>query len=915
MSMSKAPYVPQLSASFKAAVQDISRFVHLNEVAPDQYEEAGFGASANVFRGMYTREDGRVVKVAVKCMRPKSTDESEEISREKINKRVARELSIWHSLNEGRNIVELLGIFTRIKSMPSLVCELCPFNLQEYMERKSPPPKHIKMITDTLRGLSFMHGLPSGPIAHGDVKLSNILVTSDEIAKLCDFGRSRKSGDPKCEVFHSSTLAGTIRYMSPELFSSDVDGPTLEADMWAYGCVALEVMSGILPVIAQAAHEQVLSMTRYEFLNQLLSMLQNGDIPSSPILPDLFPSPGSGYMEQWPEEVPELVDHLEIEEGIGTIASSVRANVWLAALVRKAQGIPTVAVKVPRLNTKAPGRHEAFEQVLRKMVKGRFGVRHKNIIDLMGIDSSFEPHPGLVLEYCASGNLVSYCKANRINRDEYKRPPSPIVNAYSLMSDILEGLRYMHSYPIPIPQGDLTPENILVASDGTAKINLFSFGRALASLPPSMALSTPTGLLLPFRWMSPELLADNPEPTTESDMWAVGCICYWVLTGLVPYLNYRGDLAGIECVRGQPPGTLANVYYGLSWITNGIWRSIGRCWSRDPLHRPSALEFSNLLKVLEGKRIDWLPVEVEDLAGKVRAVGFEAPLMRYTTVWREFHWGKQKHEIELHLEMAVYQTTYVPKWYSRTISVGMKVVRDGPIDGKSRALIASIRHEITIMSQLDHPHITKLLGIDSSHNQGPAIIFQSSSGITLDELTSRSPPNFHEGFKLIKCIASAIRYLHDHENGAIAHGDIQPANIYVLLDGQAKLTNFTCAFQYILGQPTVGRPLSSIISTPLLPSLYFEPQYYNEKLQDRLRLPTTAGDIWSLGTIILSLFTSTFRQQNPDVYSTQIRQGVSPCDMHQLPYGDHRVSSLVRSMLAYECSERPSARTILDSLP
>ncbi|CAE7150927.1 unnamed protein product [Rhizoctonia solani] len=881
--MSRAPYLPRLSASLNAAVQDISKFVRLNEVAPDQYEEAGFGASANVFRGNYTRGDGEVVEVyahtsdfkasasnsfqvAVKCVRPKSTDESKEVSKEKIKKQVSRELSIWHSLNGGNNIVELLGIFTGIMSIPSFVCELCPWNLEEYLERKSPLPKHFKM--------------------------NNILVTSDETAKLCDFGRSRERGDPTVGVSHSSArLAGTIRYMSPELFKPNVDGPTPAADMWAYGCVALEIMCRIPPYHETTSDIEVVRLitnghppgnrpsgpratlvndtlwsalatcwkgqehrpTSQEFLDQLLSMLEKGDILASPNMSNLSPDLEERPIEGWPDEVPELGDCIRIEESFGTIASSVRANVWLATLVRKFQGTPTVVIKVPRLNSRAPSRHSGLRQALRNMLEGRFGVQHKNIVDLIGIDSNFEPHPGLVLEYCGLGNLVSYCKSTYINRDEYKRPRSPRVNAFSLISDIVEGLRYMHNYPIPIPQGDLTPENILVTFDGTAKISLFSFGRVLTALPPTLTLSTTTGLLLPFRWMSPELLVESPQPTTASDMWAIGCVSFWILTGLVPYPDYREELAGIETLCGQPPGTLANVYHRLCWITNGIWRLIGRCWSQDPFQRPSALEFSNLLKTLEGKKTDWVPVEVEDLAGKVKDVGSDAPLGISITLWSsQYDWVDQKHETDVRLDMVVYQATYTPHWYSRAIPAVVKVVGEGPIDEKAQALVPSIRHEITIMSQIDHPHLVKFLGIDSStYDRGVTMVFEFCSDITLEKLLSQ--PDFPDGTKLIKCITSALTYLHEHENGTIVHGNLQPANIYVLPNGLAKLANFTCSFQYIVGQPTIGRPLSSTISTPLLPSLYLEPQLYDEKPLGHLRLPTTAGDIWSLGTIILSV--------------------------------------------------------------
>ncbi|KAG8712864.1 hypothetical protein FRC11_013966 [Ceratobasidium sp. 423] len=98
------------------------------------------------------------------------------------------------------------------------------------------------MMTDTLRGLSFMHGMDSGPIAHGDIKSSNILVNSDETALICDFGRSCQQNDSPNEVILSSSspFGGTVRYMSPELLVPDTARPSPAADMWAYGCVALE---------------------------------------------------------------------------------------------------------------------------------------------------------------------------------------------------------------------------------------------------------------------------------------------------------------------------------------------------------------------------------------------------------------------------------------------------------------------------------------------------------------------------------------------------------------------------------------------------------------------------------------------------------------------------------------------------
>ena len=65
---------------------------------------------------------------------------------------------------------------------------------------------------------------------------SNVLVDNNQIPKLCDFGSSRIG------YACSHTIEchdGTLQWDSPELFEDR--GRTNESDMWALGCLALEV--------------------------------------------------------------------------------------------------------------------------------------------------------------------------------------------------------------------------------------------------------------------------------------------------------------------------------------------------------------------------------------------------------------------------------------------------------------------------------------------------------------------------------------------------------------------------------------------------------------------------------------------------------------------------------------------------
>jgi serine/threonine protein kinase len=71
---------------------------------------------------------------------------------------------------------------------------------------------------------------------------NNVLVDADgKYAKICDFG----SASIDCACYAGSAQQdGTVPWDSPELWLFDEEGPrTYRSDIWAFGCVALEVGS------------------------------------------------------------------------------------------------------------------------------------------------------------------------------------------------------------------------------------------------------------------------------------------------------------------------------------------------------------------------------------------------------------------------------------------------------------------------------------------------------------------------------------------------------------------------------------------------------------------------------------------------------------------------------------------------
>ncbi len=75
---------------------------------------------------------------------------------------------------------------------------------------------------------------------HRDVKPENILVTKQEVVKLCDFGFARTLSGPGADY---TDYVATRWYRAPELLVGDTQyGPPV--DVWAIGCVTAEIMTG-----------------------------------------------------------------------------------------------------------------------------------------------------------------------------------------------------------------------------------------------------------------------------------------------------------------------------------------------------------------------------------------------------------------------------------------------------------------------------------------------------------------------------------------------------------------------------------------------------------------------------------------------------------------------------------------------
>ncbi|XP_031252512.1 tyrosine-sulfated glycopeptide receptor 1-like [Pistacia vera] len=105
-------------------------------------------------------------------------------------------------------------------------------------------PTRLKIARGTSCGLAYLHQICEPHIVHRDIKSSNILLDDKFEAHLADFGLSRLILPYHTQV--TTELVGTLGYIPPEYGQAWV--ATLRGDMYSFGVVMLELLTGKRPV-------------------------------------------------------------------------------------------------------------------------------------------------------------------------------------------------------------------------------------------------------------------------------------------------------------------------------------------------------------------------------------------------------------------------------------------------------------------------------------------------------------------------------------------------------------------------------------------------------------------------------------------------------------------------------------------
>jgi eukaryotic-like serine/threonine-protein kinase len=200
-------------------------------------------------------QTGRVV--AIKVLRRRHSDNPHTIELFEREGRVG--LSLRHP-----NIVETLAVSQDLGSKHYyIVMEFVEGgNLRDFLEirGKISPPEAFRFMEEAVAGIAHAY---SRGVTHRDLKLTNVLISSQGVAKVVDFGLAGIFSRKGLELESSERVDRTVDYAGLEK-ATGVKSGDIRSDIYFLGCILYEMLTGRSPLLMTKDPRMRMSRTRFD---------------------------------------------------------------------------------------------------------------------------------------------------------------------------------------------------------------------------------------------------------------------------------------------------------------------------------------------------------------------------------------------------------------------------------------------------------------------------------------------------------------------------------------------------------------------------------------------------------------------------------------------------------------------------
>ncbi len=152
------------------------------------------------------------------------------------------------------------------------------------------------------------------------------------------------------------------------------------------------------------------------------------------------------------------------------------------------------------------------------------------------------------------------------------------------------------------------------------------------------------------------------------------------------------------------------------------------------------------------------------------------------------------------------------------------------------------KREAEALARLNHPNIISVYDCGQSAAGQPYYVMEFVSGMDLQHLLRREPPDPRQIMHIISQVCGALQYAHEQ---GIVHRDIKPANILIDARGHVKVADFGLA--KIVGPQAAGQ---TVVGTTM-----GTPDYIAPEVLEQGPVVDHRVDIYSLGVMIYEMFT------------------------------------------------------------
>lgn len=157
-------------------------------------------------------------------------------------------------------------------------------------------------------------------VVHRDIKPGNLLLSTDDVVKVADFGIARAAAEVASSLTTTGSVLGTTAYLAPERGTGSVAGPA--SDVYALGCVLYEMLCGRPPFSGDPA----------AVVYQHVDVAPPPPTELRPELPDAVADFVQRMLAKDPAERPTaaqaagLLTELSAEAGTGAVAQRTAAD-------------------------------------------------------------------------------------------------------------------------------------------------------------------------------------------------------------------------------------------------------------------------------------------------------------------------------------------------------------------------------------------------------------------------------------------------------------------------------------------------------------------------------------------------------------------------------------------------------------